>query len=201
MHILNATREIPQGEEMKMEKKVNYIEALRTAFNGAENSIKEAASIVVAAIDEDPVNKDRLIEAFPHIPYTTWATFERIGRGQMDYRLAMGGGTNAGMIKRLPMSDQKNIMDGVKLPLVTFSGDTLLVDPRNCTPAQAKQLIDGDCLRSEGDQRAYMEDQERQIDIMEKAQPRKVTVRRGMATFSACTMTKNEILDVLRDMA
>jgi len=143
---------------MKPTKSEKSMEAFSEALKQGINKIYEACKIYVEAIDNDPTMKERFIERFyGEIPVSTWSTFEKVGRGHLHHKLLFGGGHNKEYFKRLAHSDQDMIMSGELLPLLTASGDTLMVDAREITTDQAKQLFNKGSIRPVDKQRAYIE--------------------------------------------
>jgi len=143
---------------MKPTKAEKSMDAFSEALKQGINKIYEACKIYVEAIDNDPMMKDKFIERFyGEIPVSTWSSFENVGRGQLHHKLLFGGGHNKNYIKRLSYSDQELIVNGGSLPLLTASGDTLMVDAREITTDQAKQLFNKGSIRPLDKQRAYIE--------------------------------------------
>ncbi len=65
-------------------------------------------------------------------------------------------------ISQLPMPDQRDLVGGKKVPLVVVENgkvDVMKYDPRDLQPIQIKQVFDADHIRSEGEQRAWIEAQ------------------------------------------
>jgi hypothetical protein len=86
--------------------------------------------------------------------------FEQLGRKQLIPRLLVADYPAARHLVRLPYSEQKRAVEK-SIDLLLFDGkDTsvLKVSVENLTPAQCRQVFDGDEVRSTGAQRAWLED-------------------------------------------
>jgi len=170
-------------------------------FTKSLEGIKLAGEKLVKLLDSG-VTKEEIYEA-SGVAMRTWETLEAIGRGTMDSRLLMGGGVNRSNIKRLPLSDQRRIMDGEKLTLVLEDGDSIQVDPMNCEREQAKQLFQGSHIRTESEQRAYIE-QENSFNVKDMARSAKVTkcwvVDKGTLYVDRGVISKEEIKQIMQEM-
>lgn len=139
-----------------MEVAKSEVKEIGTLFAKGIGYIKQAAEKLVGVIDNGGLTIDDVCEQLT-IPIRILEGLEMVGRGAMDSRLLISSGSNTGRIKRLPYSDQKRILDGEKLTLVVGDGDTIMVDPKDCSAEQAKQLFIGSHIRDVGEQRAYIE--------------------------------------------
>ena len=120
------------------------------------DDLQAVAIAYVAAIDKDPAFREYLADELPNTAVGLLRNLERVGRGQLDSRIAAGGIPYGNKLARLPMSEQRQAIDG-QLMLLTSAGDTLQVSVNTIMPAQAKQLFDVDHIRSLAEQRAWME--------------------------------------------
>lgn len=182
-----------------------YIDGIKEAFEQGMRNLQMACELYVQAIDEDYRNKEIIQNGLEHvIPRNAWSGMEQAGRGLLDRRLTFDrGGRNARFIKKLPISDQKRIMDGDMVELLTVKGDSINVDARKVTAEQAKQLFDGDSIRSLSEQRAYMESVEREWEALERTV--EVTeayrIERGrLIVPKGCILTKQEVLRIAMEM-
>ena len=137
----------------------NYVDEFRSAFQAGVQGICQAADVYVRVIDEDPDRIDEFHAAFSDlIPASAWKGFEAVGRKYLHPTLLMGGGgQNAAAIKRLPYSEQERVLNGHKYDLLTSDGDRLRVDLRHVTRDQAQQLFTEDHIRSEPEQKLWIE--------------------------------------------
>jgi len=194
--------------ERQTESAADYVTAFREALSGAVDGIRRAARIYVEAIDEEPERAQEFRAACPEIPEGTWATLDKIGRGQVDVRLLMRqGGPHRARIARLPGPMQTRLLDGEPVDLLLDAGeevDSLKVDVRNVTSEQAAQLFAGDHIRSVAEQKAWLAEREQRAklaggDPIETLpyviQGNKVTFKRNL------TMTLRELKDLIQVMA
>jgi len=181
--------------------KTNYVTAIKGAFENGMRELQLACEIYVQAIDEDYNNKEFIQKELGHlIPKPAWAGMEQVGRGTIDKRLSFErGGKNAKYIKRLALSDQKRIMDGEFVELLTVNGDGLQVNPLTASKEQAEQLFDGDSIRTLDEQKAYRESVEREWEMIEKTVEVFETYRieRGRLIIpTGCILTKDEVMNI-----
>jgi len=186
-----------------MTTEVVSVEALIEEFKnlvtiGLE-SIARAAELYVKAIDENPKNHERFATACQHVPASAWSGFEAVGRGWLDYRLLLNGGTATKILRKLPRSQQTAALDnGVEMLINGSEGDTLVVKVENLTPKQAKQVFAKDHVRSKGEQRAYLESQ---FAPPAKEYRASYEIRRGVLHINAATkLTRKEITRILMEM-
>jgi len=190
---------------MKALAKTNYVNGIKEAFESGMRELQMACELYVQAIDEDPQMKEFIHKELEHIiPKSAWAGMEQAGRGTLDRRLTFNrGGKNAKYIKKLQLSDQKRILDGDKVELLTTNGDTLLVSPLSVNKEQAEQLFDGGDIRTPDEQRVYKDSVEREWEMIEKTVDVVETYRieRGrLIVPKGCVITKQEIMRIALEM-
>jgi hypothetical protein len=175
----------------------DMIAEFRTLFNQGLENIAKAAVIYVKAIDENPNNHARFASNCPTIPASAWSGFEAVGRGWLDYRLLLTGGSASKALRRLPRSQQSTALDqGVEV--LVGSGETLLVRVENLTTVQAKQVFAGDHIRSLGEQRAWLEAQHAPESKEYKAA---YIIRKDVLHINAATtLTRKELTRILMEM-
>ena len=179
----------------------NVVQFEKLMCGGVEMIVK-ACNLYVADIDAHPESKQAYIDTGKWNPRVL-ASFEDIGRGETDIRLMLNGGKNTNYIKKLPISDQKRIMDGGNVELLTCTGDSLMIDPKTCTSEQAKQIFDGKSIRTPSDQRAYIEAEERGWEQLERTNNLVERYRvRGSKVIvgAACELTKGDLLAMLAEI-
>ena len=130
--------------------------------------IAEAGRVYVQAIDQDPDIKEKFVETFPEAGAGLWNSMEKIGRGQLHYKLYLASSAGAAALSRLPYSDQEKYINS-PVELLIGDGDKILCPVNNLTPDQSKQVFASDHIRDLGEQRAYLEDlrvkKARRVDI------------------------------------
>ena len=127
--------------------------------------------------------------------------FEQIGRKSLHPQLLANTSAGARALSSCGYSTQsKYIKEPVKLLL--NNGETLLVKVENMTASQVKQAFASGHVRSEGEQRAYIEamEEKRRAQSIVTENPyeisgRKVVFRQGVS------MTKDELIHVLGRLA
>jgi hypothetical protein len=118
-------------------------------------NLNKMAKIYVDAITSDPEIKTEFREKFKDIPVEFWVRLEKVGRGSIIPEL-FDNVTVAGIkLQRCQVSDQKKFIDFV--PVVTSTGDVLRVSIDALRPNQIKQVFAKDHVRSESEQRAFVE--------------------------------------------
>lgn len=134
---------------------------------GMEAWIK-AGEIVVQLIDEHGQTKEQIAEACgSDISARMIQGIEQIGRKAYDPRLLMATYPAASLIKTLPYSDQKAVLNsGVKL-LISKDGklENMNIRVENLQPEQCKQVFDKGVIRGEAGQRAYIEEQRKKAEL------------------------------------
>lgn len=186
-----------------------YDDFLRRILDGMANAtqaIQQAALLYVEAIDKDPAFRDFIVEKCPEVSGSVWRNLERVGRGQLDARIASGGCSYGNKLRRLPMSEQKQALDGT-LPLLTSTGDTLQVRLDALLPRQAEQVFANGHIRSLSEQRAWLEAQAQEAAAA--AQPVLVTNpveidkrrRRIIVNVGGVALTAADLADYLRKIS
>ena len=166
------------------------------------NSMAKAGKLIVQAIDLFPDAMPQLRKKFPAVPLRMWTTLEKVGRGVMDNRVALGC-PHSFLLQRLPLSDQRRALDE-SIDLVLTNGDTCKIKVQDSTSTQARQLIGDSNLRSIEQQAAWLRGQiapppkSKSAILAYELRPKKGEVEfiaRGPASL---TLSKNDLLDILR---
>jgi hypothetical protein len=183
---------------MTIETTVNHlVDEFKELFHQGLENIAKAAAIYVKAIDENPNNHAVFAHKCPNIPMSAWAGFEAVGRGWLDYRLLLIGGSTTKSIRKLPLSQQKLALDSGDEVLVS-NGESLIVKVESLTPSQAKQVFAGDHIRSLGEQRAYVESRH---SPDAKDYKLAYTIRKDVLHINAATtLTRKELTRILMEM-
>jgi hypothetical protein len=112
--------------------------------------------LIVDGLESDQEFMSKLCDAAPQIPRVLWRDLERVGRGSLDKRLIFESGSLFRSVKRLPVGQQKDILDnGVKV--LTESGDHLLVKVEDIPRSQIQQVFGYDHIRPLREQKAWIE--------------------------------------------
>lgn len=121
--------------------------------------IEEACRIYAAALDAFPEARKAFMARFPRISPDMLANFELVGRGQWDARVIDGIYAPVHhILRRLPISQQRELLDhGVDV--LTVDSGMLRVQITDLSPDQIHQVFRGRIVRTEAQQRAWIEDQ------------------------------------------
>jgi hypothetical protein len=183
--------------------KTNYVAEFKEAITKGHEMVHTACVGMVEQVDAHPESLQEYMDAMPNIPKRTWATFERVGRNTMDWRLMMGGVKNESAIRKLPISEQGRLLDGDKVELLLTNGDSLMIDPLTCMKEQVDQVFDKGSIRDLSEQRAFLENEERSWDMVEKSQRTTVkwrVVGARAIVNGACEFSKSELLAMVGEI-
>lgn len=171
-------------------------------YQGGMDAWLSAGKILVELVDADPNAYDRILEHAPMLTPDVLGVFERIGRGVLYPPLAMDASPGGSRLKLLPMSVQrKHESAPVEVVVRKTNGhyDTLMIIPKNMTRAQSKLAFAKDHIRSTGEQRAILADEEtksapitlRKVDLPWR-------IRNGRCEFVAgATLSAGELATIL----
>jgi hypothetical protein len=175
-------------------------ESFVAAYQRGMDAWEEAGRIIVRIVDHDPHAVDDIIKQCPALTPTIIGVFERIGRGQLLPSLAMDSSLGASKLRELPLSLQKRYeQEPIPLIINTNNGtDVLLVDAKNMTREQVKQVFAKGRIRTEGEQKAFLAQQESSA-IKNTVQGKPAwTVKGGRVIFEAgTTLTAGELATIL----
>ena len=167
------------------------------------NHIVEAGALAVRSIDKDPTWVDKVCKRNENLTPEFIHRVENVGRGKLDARLLWMSFVGSNRLRRLPISmQQKCLTEGVPVLIKTEAGwETLKVEVPNLTSAQANQAIAFDHVRTDAEQRAYLEDiasRKKFEGVQPSATP--YEIKRDKVYFQACTLTRKDLLRILADM-
>lgn len=181
----------------------DFKERIIAGVKSAEQAIQQTASIYLEAITKDPAFRDWIAEEVPEVSGGIWRTLELVGRGQLDARIAAGGCPYGNKLRRLPISEQRQVLDGT-VPLLTTNGDTLQVRLEALMPKQADQVFAPGHVRSLAEQRAWIEDRARDAAAVKSArniQPVEIDKKRRRIIVNGVTLTAADLADYLRKIS
>lgn len=130
-------------------------------IKGSESFV-QAGEILVELVDQDPHTYDYILRKFPNLNPTVLSKLEQMGRKTLHPQLLFNNSAGFAKLQRLPYSLQERYIDE-PIPLVvhTEAGtDVLLVKAREMTKEQANQAFGTGRIRTEGEQKAYLIQQE-----------------------------------------
>lgn len=167
------------------------------------DDLVEAGKFAVAALERDPEFIDKVCDKCPDITDETVRRFIALGQKRLHPSMLFSEAPGIRRLRRLPYALQEQYnASPVEMQIRSESGwETLRVDVRNLTPAQAAQVFDCDSVRSPAAQRAYLEDVSAQkgVPASRSDLPYRVTGR-GLVVLNPCTLTRKELARVLADM-
>ena len=168
----------------------------------AEDMIQRTAAIYVEAITKDSTFKDWISDEVPQVSGGIWRTLEMVGRGQLDARIAAGGCPYGNKLRRLPVSEQRQALDGT-IPLLTSSGDTLQVRLDALMPKQADQVFAPGHIRSLAEQKSWLESEATIAAKVRGAKPVsgvEVNKRKRCIVVNGFILTAADLVDYLRKL-
>ena len=181
------------------------INAFKAAFQAGMNSFERAGKIIVEILDSDPAAADYILSKCDNLTPTALRVFERIGRGHLLPSLAMDTSEGARRLKSLPISMQRQYTDS-PIPLVIHTShgtDVLLVEAKNLTQQQVKQVFAREHVRTEGEQKAWLVQSESEANkpATTSAEPA-WKVRNGKVIFTkGATLTAGELATIITQIA
>lgn len=152
---MNATLEKPKMTITQINKQLDRFVELY--IKGSESFV-QAGEILVELVDQDPHTYDYILRKFPKLNPTVLSKLEQMGRKTLHPQLLFNNSGGYAKLQRLPYSLQERYIDE-PIPLVvhTESGtDILLVKAREMTRDQANQAFGTGRIRTEGEQKAYL---------------------------------------------
>jgi hypothetical protein len=124
---------------------------------GVDSWIK-AGEILVELVEEDPHSYDYIIQQCPQLNAGILGRFEQMGRKSLHPQLLLTSSPGFARLQKLPYSLQERfIEEPIALIVHTEQGtDVLLVKAKDLTKEQAAQVFAPNRLRTEGEQKAWM---------------------------------------------
>lgn len=159
-------------------------------INGAKSKILEASKEYVNALDENTnVNVTEEFMKQTKLSKQALRLFEDIGRGIVDYRLLFEPKHISRILKKMPTSVQKYVLDGNMLDVYepnSNPNDSRKVHYKELDKEQMKMVFSNDNIRDIGGQRNYyerklssLEDKRKQLDNLIN-EPRYDFTRKGI---------------------
>lgn len=165
----------------------------------------KAGEIVVQLLDEHGMTISDIAETSEFLTEDIVTRFEQLGRKQLIPRLLVADYPAARHLVRLPYSEQKRAIETSVDMLVCEGKETsvLKVSVENLTPAQCRQVFDGDQIRSIGAQRAWLEDKRGAQEIKEALeQPTSIYQVRGKRIIirRPCELTSGQLAQMIAEI-
>jgi hypothetical protein len=164
-------------------------------LDSAADGITAAARKFAAACDEDPTFAGFARDNAPWVRAQTWDALLSVGRGESDWRVAMGVAPHAALLSKLPVKTQTKLLDnGIDVP--TGDGDTIRMQMCNMSATQARMAISGGSLRTPTEMVAASRTVKRSV-----AAPRRWAVRNGvLRVYEPCDITREELGKIMREV-
>lgn len=188
--MMNAVSKITKQNKTKQMNKIQNtekkIEQFAQSFQNGMAAWREAGEILVELVEDDPRVYDAISEKYPTLTSPMLQTLEKIGRGLLLPTLAMDTSLGGTKLKSLPLSVQRRY-DCEAIPVIveTEHGiDTLRINAKSLTREQVYQVFDGQKIRSEGEQRAWLVDKRSRKTKEAKPLGDRWTIKNGRVSFA-----------------
>lgn len=138
-------------------------------WKAALTNIMECSKLFVRFVDEFPTLAAELCQELNKagIGNAIISKLDAVGRGRVDARLPAGeGGPHSNKISKLLMPEQRNVLDGAMYKYLQPDGQTRMVCLRECLDSEAKQLFNGRHIRNLAEQKAYIEEEKAQQNVL-----------------------------------
>lgn len=192
----------PAEREKILDRAAEYLKI------GMEN-ILEFAKLYYNSVDKVPSMHESFCKRFPNVSESSWKRFKLVAQKKASPYLAVNYVPEERTIMRLPVEKQDLLLSKpVELVVFKDSGETDIIkaEYKEMTPAQRRQVIDYDSIRTTSQQRLYLEN----IRTAEKVFKKNGTAKKSYYVKSnkfICHLvdgckefTKDEIIDILRDL-
>lgn len=162
-----------------------------------------AGEIIVELVESDPKVFDKIIEFDPNLDAGILGKFELMGRRVLHPHLLINDSPGFSGLADMPYSVQERfIKEPIALIIETEKGtDTLLVDAKNMTRSQSRQVFGKGRIRTEGEQKAWLIDKR-----SKKAKPCGTnipawTIRGGRVLFNeGATLSAGELATIITQL-
>jgi len=120
-----------------------------------------AGEIIVELVEADPQVFDKIIEFNPNMDAGILGKFEMMGRKVLHPKLLLNDSPGFDALSEMPYSVQERfLISPIPLIVETETGtDVLMVDAKNMTRNQTRQVFGKGRIRTEGEQKAWLMDQ------------------------------------------
>jgi hypothetical protein len=133
------------------------IDSIVSRLANVQKEVHAIAKLFVECIDRNPAFYNWFVDATSDngVSAGFLRSLELAGRGSLDHRLVYSSVPHGNLIRRLPLSQQKQALDDT-IPLLLAGGDVLRISIANATKEQVAQLLAHDHIRSQEEQAAWM---------------------------------------------
>jgi hypothetical protein len=181
-------------------KKNDTIERFMELFQKGYEAWVEAGKLVSEQLETDPDFAEKVHDAHPEISCDIIYAFDRLGRKELYPKLLISDSPGAKRLRRLPYSSQeKYCKEPVPLLIRNEKGwQTLNTSVFNLTPEQAAQIFDGESMRTEAEQRAWVENKATK-SLVQIDEPYRVSGRK-LIVIQPCQFTAGQLARVLAEI-
>lgn len=189
--------------KIQTNSKTSSIQRIVELIHQGVESWIEAGKIVAKEIDSDPDFIDKICAEVPGISHEIVLRLDQIGRNRLYPHLLLNDSPGVRKLYRLPRDLQEKFWSE-PVELLISDGDkteTLKVDVRNLSPAQARQVFNGATVRSVAAQRAWLEDEKArnftaavEVDDSYRVVGRRVVFRKNVS------LTAKELARILAEI-
>lgn len=164
----------------------------------------KAGELAAKAVEDDPDFIDMVCEMNPDISEETVNRFVLMGQKKLHPQLCLSESPGVRRLRRLPYAVQeKYVANPVDLVIKDEDGKAtiLKVDVRNLKPDQAAQVIGPDGIRTQAEQRAWMEEAaaKRTVPPVNGDVPHRI-VGRELVILHPCRIPRRDLARILADM-
>lgn len=172
-----------------------------TLFRDGVNAWIKAGEILVELVEADPHTYDYIIQQCPQLNAGILGRFEQMGRKTLHPQLLLTASPGFAKLTRLPFSMQERyISEPIPLIVHTAEGtDVLLVKAKDMTKEQANQVFAPGRLRTEGEQKALlMQQQSNAARPVTTSKP--WSIRGSKIIINGLEFTRKELTAILAQM-
>lgn len=186
--------------KLQTQSQSNSVETFCELFRKGYEAWVEAGKVVAAALESDPDFADKVHASHPEISLDTVYAFDRLGRRELHPKLLISDSPGAKKLRRLPYSVQEKYAEAPVAMLIKNENgwDTLNVSVFNLSPEQASQVFDGEGIRNEAAQRAWLESKSTK-SFIQVDEPYRVSGRK-LIVIQPCQFTAGQLARLLADM-
>lgn len=156
----------------------------------------DAGKLLAKNMDEDPEFIEKVCDFCKDISPEALYRLEQVGRGQLYPSLLLNDSPGVRRLRRLPYSLQKKHATE-PLTVIVSGGDKLEIDVRNLTPGQAAQVFARDSIRTQAEQRAFLEDRAVMEQVASTGGLPYRIVGKTLVVMAGCKFTTSDLAGII----